>query len=275
MEVTKMSNRTNKGNIPAALMPRVDACALIFTADKPEKIKAIAEKCNTSLEVAGRIYTIGALKATKRRGTARNYYEAVEQLENEQTGDRGNVLTRTLSADKTARTITHINRVNNAGDTAVYREGFIVDPTGYTVQTRFFKGNVKGKAYPEKADRPHTVNMGKVFGTLYTEWEVREAETAPDHVYNMTAEVIAHNVSLYFADYTRHQSKTVKNRIAELQRYTGELEALLSVKGRKDPETSGLAKFVDHLHYHFEHKDTLTVSMFADLLKRYTPESIA
>jgi hypothetical protein len=273
MNVTKKRNR---GTIPAYLMPRVDACATIFIADKPETIKSIAllNKCDEM--TAARIYTIGALKAAKRRGTARNYREAVERLENEQTGDRGDPVTETIRAEKTALNIARINRMNNSGTMAVYRQGFTVDPEGNAGQTRFFTGNMESREPAEQTERPHTVRMGRVMGTLYVQWEEREAETTFDTLFNRvtdtTEDTIAANLRLYFADYTRRMSKTVKERIAELQRYTGDVKALVSAKGREDPETSKLAKFVVNLHQHFDHKDALTVSEFAGLLKRYAPE---
>jgi hypothetical protein len=174
MNVTK---KRNKGTIPAYLMPRVDACAMIFIDDKPEKIKRIALSRGCDEMTAGRIYTIGALKAARRRGTARNYREAIEQLENEQMGDRVDPITRFISAEKTALDIAHINRMNNSGTTAVYRQGFTVDPEGNAEYTRFFMGTMRSKKPTEQTERPHTVNMGKVLGTLYAEWEEREAET--------------------------------------------------------------------------------------------------
>jgi hypothetical protein len=253
-------------------MPRVDACAMLFIADKPDKIKGIALLNECDELTAGRIYTIGALKAAKRRGTARNYLEAITQLENEQIGDRGDPITRTISAEKMALNIAHINRMNNSGTTAIYKQGFIVDLNGNAEQKEFFMGNMEGNKPEEKTERPHTVNMGKVLGTLYTEWEEREAETAPEFIHDTTAETIEKNTALYFADYTQRMSKTVKNRIAELQRYAGDSKALVSAKSREAPETSKLANFVVNLHRQFDHKDALTVSEFADLLKRYTPE---
>jgi hypothetical protein len=97
-------------------------------------------------------------------------------------------------------------------------------------------------------------------------------DTLFNRVTDTTGDTIAANLRLYFADYTQRMSKTVKERIAELQRYTGEVKALVSAKGREAPDTSKLAKFVVNLHQHFDHKDALTVSEFAGLLKRYAPE---
>jgi hypothetical protein len=248
---------------------------MLFIADKPEKIKSIALVNECDEMAAGRSYVIGALKAAKRGGTARNYYEAIARLENEQMGSREDPITRTISAEKTALNIAYINRMNNAGEVGIYRQGFTVDPDGKAEPVRFFIGRVEGKKPAEKTERPHTVNMGKVLGTLYTEWEAREADTATAFIHDMTAETIEKNTALYFADYTQRMSKTIKNRIAELQRYTGDIKALLSAKGREAPETSKLANFVVNLHRHFDHKDALTVSEFADLLKRYAPNMTA
>jgi predicted SnoaL-like aldol condensation-catalyzing enzyme len=244
---------------------------MIFIADKPEKIKGIALVNECDEMTAGRIYTIGALKAAKRRGTARSYCEAIAQLENEQMGDRRNPITRTMSAEGTAINIADINHMNNAGSVGIYRQGFTVDPDGKAAPARFFIGHMEGKPPAEKTERPHNVNMGKVLGTLYTEWEAREAETVSESIHNMTAETIAKNMTLYFTDYTQRMSKTVQSRIAELQRYTGDIKALVSAKGRESPETSKLANFAVNLHRQFEHKDSLTVSEFTDLLRQYAP----
>jgi hypothetical protein len=116
---------TKRRELAPALMARVDACAYIFMADKPEKIKAIAEGRGVTELEAGRIYTIGALKAAKRRGTAKNYREALDMLEAEQVGDRGNPLTRTVSADNTARTIARMKKGISPGhyaDRTIYRD---------------------------------------------------------------------------------------------------------------------------------------------------------
>jgi hypothetical protein len=102
----------NRGFSPK-LMARVDACAYIFMAEKPEKINAIMERRHVPELEAGRIYVIGALKAAKRRGIARTYQKALELLEMEQVGDRGDPLTRTISADNTARVIAKYRRMND------------------------------------------------------------------------------------------------------------------------------------------------------------------
>jgi hypothetical protein len=257
-------------------MPRVDACALIFAADHPEKIAYIAQARECDTLTAARTYTIGALKAAKHRGTARNYRDAIDQLEREQMGDRGDPVSRTISAEETALTVANINRMNNAGPTAIYRQGFTVDQDGNAEPARFFIGNMETKQPADKTERPHTVRMGKVLGTLYVRWEEKTDETTLDTLFNRvtdtTGESISRDLRLYFADYTKRMSKTVRNRIAELQRYTGEAKELVSVKGREAPETARLAKFVANLHGQFEHKDAVTVSEFADLLKRYAPE---
>jgi hypothetical protein len=73
---------------------------------------------------AGRMYTIGALKAVKRQGTARNYRAALEVLEAKQMGDRGDPLTGTINADKMARDVSRINHGRLSGhyiNAAIYR----------------------------------------------------------------------------------------------------------------------------------------------------------
>jgi hypothetical protein len=109
-EKSKRSFVFSIGSLPPAIMARVDSCAYLFGRERPEKVGKIVQERGVSAPEAARIYTIGVLKASKRRGTARNYREALDRLEAEQVGDRGDPLTRTVSADATARTIARICR---------------------------------------------------------------------------------------------------------------------------------------------------------------------
>jgi hypothetical protein len=267
---------TKKREFAPALMARIDACAYIFMADKPEKINAIMADRNVPELEAGRIYTIGALKAAKRRGTAKNYREALEVLEAEQVGDRGSRLTRTISADNTARTIQRINRANG--------NGYISGTYGYTtvIDNTVVYGPVVGtvhNAQLETKKRDHTRYMGKILGTMYADMEFRQERLDP--VYDAHNTAIGKNLRVFFKEYQSRLSKTVRQRLTELAEYIDResagnvhkakkvIYALVSAKGRQSPETSKMAKFATNLHYNFEHKDAVTCPDFVCMLYKY------
>jgi hypothetical protein len=278
-----MKNVTaKKRELAPAIMARVDACAYIFMADRPEKIAAIMEDRGVSELEAGRIYTIGAMKAAKRRGTARNYREALEALEAEQVGDRINPLTRTDSAGNTACTVQCINRIN-AGNR--YIPDYVSGIAAYTtvINNRTVYGPMVRHIahYPrqEEEKRRHIRNVGKVLGTLYTEWEAREFEADPANEVRHT--IIEKNLRVFFAEYTSRLSRTVKTRLADLVNYLDResngnalkaewiIGALTSARGRAAPETSRMATFIRHLHENFAYKDAVTCQEFTGLLCRY------
>jgi hypothetical protein len=273
-----------KRGFSPALMARVDACAYIFMADKPEKIAAIMENREVSELEAGRIYTIGALKAAKRRGTAKNYREAIEALEAEQAGDRGNPLTRTMSADRTDGIIQYINHLNRASPMRVNKVDAVrmawahMDHQPLTAYAQPQNWHTEEKR-PEETKRAHTLNTGKVLGTLYTEWEARELEADPAN--EARHGIIEKNLNVFFAEYISRLSRTVKMRLAELvesiNRPTGGdmlkadrvIKYLTSAQGRAAPETSKLANFAVNLHRNFDHKDSVSCPEFISLLCRY------
>jgi hypothetical protein len=130
----------------------------------------------------------------------------------------------------------------------------------------------------DKPTRPTTI--GKVLGTLYTEWEAREQMADP--VYEVCNAVIERNLRVFFAEYTSRLSQTVRMQLADLAAYIRResngnvlavdeaVQALTSAKGKKDPGTSKLAKFVDNLHYRFDHKESVSCPEFIGLLYRYS-----
>jgi hypothetical protein len=283
MEV-KMKNltETNKGKLPARLMKRVDSCAHIFIADKPEKISQImADKGVDELE-AGRIYTIGALKAAKRRGTAKNYIEAVSRLEMEQVGDRGCPLTRTVNADKAAMTVAKYKRMTGGG----YLQASMVDAVR-TAWARMDNQPVTAYVQPVARTVPKNVKqaaklrcppcVGKALGQLYTEWEERTIKSGPEYVYTNMA--IVENLKRFFNEYLARQSKTVNKRLSELKEFVRSknnkqgvdviVKSLLSNAGKESADTARLANFAVNLWRQFEHKDSLSVTEFTELLYRY------
>jgi HrpA-like RNA helicase len=241
----------------------------------------MADKGVSELDAA-RIYTMGALKASIRRGTAKTYTQALERLEMEQVGDRGCPLTRTVSADNTALMVSELNRRTGKGYMQVY--------TGDVVRmawARMDNQPITAYAQPVGRDvlnneqqtpkRQHKRDMGKVLASLYTEWEGRELETGSEYAYTNTA--IVENLKRFFNEYTANQSKTVKTRLAELKVYIKNkgaareadavIKALLSNAGKESPDTARLANFATNLWQHFEHKESLSAAEFTELLYHY------
>jgi hypothetical protein len=275
---------TKKRELAPAIMARVDACAYIFMADKPEKIRAIMADRNVSELEAGRIYTIGALKAAKQRGIAKNYREALELLEAEQVGDRGNQLTRTASVDNTAHIAARYQRMNDdapmriATIDVVHMAWARMDNQPYTAYV--LPRNWTAEATePKEEKRSQTLTIGKILGSMYTDMEYRQEQSAPEYAY--TNAVIAANMRRFFAEYVSRLSQTVKNRLAGLAGYIDResngdmlkaeriISTLTSAKGREAPGTCKMANFAANLYRNFEHKDTITCQEFISMLFRY------
>jgi hypothetical protein len=280
---------TNKGKFPPALMARVDACAYIFMADRPYKIAAIMTARNVTELEAARIYTIGALTAARRRGTARNYREAIESLEAEQVGDRGNLLTRSINADNTARIIARYRHMNSktpilSNKVDVVRMAWArMDNQSLTVyaQPRNWKVEKEQPKVKEEKHGHHILKIGKILGTFYTKWEKRiNSDPTVDKV-KYGSSLAEENLKLFFKEYMSRLSPTVKTRLAELAKYIrresngkadkveGVISALTSVKGREAPDTRKTAKFAVNLHQSFTHKNSVTCTELIALLFRY------
>jgi ribonuclease HII len=258
-----MSN-TRKRALPAKIMIRVETCAILFLdSSRKDKINRNAEEDGIAVEEAATAYTLGALKAAKRRGTARNYREALEKLEAEQVGDRGSRITRSISADSIASTVARINRVN-AGNRDI--------PDYYSTMD---KGTTWTPHYPKPMDSTqHTSrNMGKVLGTLYTEWEDREAGLDPAliaHNKAMQAEQsqVEKNLKAFFAEYESRLSKTAKTRLHELAESTVSPNYLMG-HGMTDPDTKRIAWSTYRLYESFPHRDSISGIEFICLIRKY------
>ena len=280
---------TKKHELSSSTMARVDSCAWIFMADKPEKISETAQAKKCSEFDAARVYTIGALKLAKKRGTAKTYSEALDALEAVQVGDRGDPLTRTISADKTAKFVADYQRKNENAPmrTAVLD---VLRMAWAHADNQNYGAYVPVGQWREDVEQPkeekcsHEKNVCRVLGTFYTQWEEREAELNPEHkFFDATAEVIAENLRRYMAEYTARLSATVSGRLKKLVAYIhDEAEAndesvprvirrLLSVDGRTNEETKKLAKFAVNLWSSFERKARVTVTEFITLVYRYAP----
>jgi hypothetical protein len=132
---------------------------------------------------------------------------------------------------------------------------------------------------PRGEKRTHTLNVGKILGTFYTEWEAREIEADPAN--EVRHDIIEKNLRVFFAEYIGRLSRTVKMRIADLAAYLDResngnalkaeriINALTSAKGRAAPETSKMANFAANLHRNFQYKDSVTCPEFISLLCRY------
>ena len=265
-----MGNKKTSWKLPQSVMYRVQACAILFMdSSRKIKIDQIAESKGITQDEAAIMYTIGALKAAKRRGTARNYNEALDALEAEQVGDRGNRITRSVSADDTARTVTKINRIN-AGNRN--------DPV-YLVSTD--SGKSWTPFYSIIQEKPEVSNrrIGKVIGTLYSEWEEREAQADPAEEFNRrerleleaNAAQVKRNLDLFFNEYQNSLSKTVQERLIELVQSNVSAGYLTSRAGQNDPETKKAAWFATHLFQNFPHKENLCCREFIELLREHLP----
>jgi len=261
-----MSSSTNQmRQLPPRIMARVTACALLFLdSSRRGKIEAIAESRGIDPQDAAIMYTIGALKAAKRRGTAYSYAQALDALEAEQVGDRGCRITRSISADNTAREVARINRINAGNEST----------------PDYMIGNVNNDMltlhYPQMVDKAtrSTRSMGKVLGTLYTAWESRETEEDPaqlmmDKELQNARDQVRQNLRLFFADYTARLSPTVQRRIKELCAANVSVGYITSRAGREDPATKKIAWFAANLFREFPHAESLTCKEFVELLREY------
>ena len=237
-------------NTNSVFSRRIDACAAIFSADRPEKVAKIAEDCGCSEHDAARRYVVGALKASVRRLQARNLSEALEQFEGEQVNDRS-VSVQGESA--LARDVARINRENG-------RE-----------YTRIVNG-AREVIRPEKAaPLSHKRNMGKVLGSLYVEYDASVEASAPDIVYE-TAERdvyalhIADAISAYINDYVSRLSKTARKTIRDL--VASELSEAEIMKGRGE-EAAKLRERVKYLHRNFPARDSVTARELVGMLRKY------
>jgi hypothetical protein len=276
---------TKKRELAPALMARVDACAYIFMADKPEKIGAIMADRGVSELEAGRIYTIGALKAAKRRGTAQNYGEALELLEAEQIGDRGNPLTRSISADNTACTVAHYQHRNTHAPMRTTTVDVVrmawarMDNQPLTEYAQADQWRIVEPEPNTEPKRTHTRGMGRILGSMYTDMEFRQVRLDPEYVYINT--IREANVRRFIREYLSRLSRKAIIQITGLMEYIRKessgntlkaervISALLSNQGKEAPETSKLANFAVNLHRNFTYKDVVTCPELIRLLYGY------
>lgn len=254
--------------LPPRIMQRVRACAILFLAGtRAQRIAEIAGAKGIDLESASVMYTIGALKRAKRQGTARSYEEALEKLEAEQVGDRGSQITKTLSADQTARQIARINRINAGerfsmdGVHYIHDYDNIVNVDGRQEAVSHF-AVIDGKEKPEP-------KPSKVIGTLYAEWEDRQKKTG-DSAQVMINNSIDKNLKLFFADYVARLSKTAKKRLYELAESDTD-PALLMGKGKESGDKALRRESwgAYTLYSGFPHKESVTGVEYVNLIRSH------
>ena len=262
-----------KRTLSPRIMQRVQACAILFLAGtRAQRIREIAGAKGIDLESASVMYTLGALKRAKRQGTARNYEEALEKLEAEQAGDRGNLITKTLSADMTARKIARINRINEGerfsmdGIHYIYDYDNIVTVDGKQKAVGHFSV-IDGKEKTEP-------KPSKVVGTLYTEWEARQKKMG-DSVQVMINNSIDENLKLFFADYESRLSKTAKKRLYEIAESDTD-PALLMGKGKQsgDPALRRESWGAYTLYSGFPHKESISGVEYVNLIRGHVRSPI-
>ena len=230
---------------------RVKACACILRADKREKMEAYADAGNVDIETASIKYVYGALKSAVRRGSARNYAEALEQFEKEQDGD--NAVSVSMSSTL-ADDVRKVEKRNDATFTRIY--GGRVEVVGKVADT-------------EK--RSHKRNVAKVLGALYVQYEERELETALDVCFDkserdvlaMQAEQV---IARYMADYVSRLSPTARGSLRMIIK--SKLSADDIVKAR-DGEGGKMRERVRYLFGSFPARDSMDAADFVTLARQY------
>ena len=266
----------SKNTIPQKTMLRIRACAMLFLdSSRKVKIEEIADAKGTDIIETSVMYTIGAIKRAIKQGRARNYSDALEQLESEQAGDRGNRLLRTLSADALSSDIARINNTNagytvsldGTSYTHEYDTAIAIDGVQYTIP------NYTTSEAPEKANKPGNSSIGKVFGTLYTEWEARSTRQDPvNEIYNRQ---IIKNLQVFFNEYESRLSKTSKKRLYELAQSGINARFLMSKEGQKSPDTGRFAWNAYRLYEAFPHKDAISGIEYIDLVRQFINPSVS
>jgi hypothetical protein len=265
--------------LPESILLRVQACGIIFQSEKPEKIKAVADGKEISMEEAGIRYTIGCIKSMKRHGIANSYREALDILEARQAGDTGNMFN---PPNTISRTVERINR-KNRGNT--YNPDYITGIAAFTTtiddRTVYGPMEVTKAHFPaHRAEtRQHNRSLGKVYGSFYTQWEHQEAESDPDRILikSQLEAVLAYpnkHIRRFMIEYVSRLSRTAKKRIQEIKDSPEKSAYLASRVGIKDPKVKNIAIAAMHLHENFPHKDAITRREYIDLIRKYVPDML-
>lgn len=227
-------------------MARIEACAIIATAERADRIDSmdyeeIEYRADNGLQLMPFMnqgeavaYVIGSIKAMFRTGQARNYAEGVEIIENRQAGDRETMAIHVSDIDRDVRRINRINKVSGT------------------------HRNV------------HKRNMAKVMGSLYVQWEAAEDDAAVDRVYvkneiNAIIESgnVAEEIARYMADYVSRLSNKARESLNEViaARYSvGEIT-------RKQGEALRVYNKAYYLYKGFPARDSVTLGEFVELVR--------
>ena len=225
-------------------MRRVEACAIIVAHDKSEKIEAIAESSDCTKYDAAIRYIIGSLKAGIRRGTYRTYSDALDALEREQIGDRGESIGGLNELERTVRRINHEN----------------AKPS-----TQWERELMSAQEVTEK--KSHKRNMAKVYGALYVQWEEREERSAVDYIYEHDAYTVNETIRAYISEYIGRLSPTAQKAVKAIAEAQYSADAIATAK----PDTEGYAlrNKLNYLHRGFPKREAITAREFGELLQKY------
>lgn len=235
--------------LSAMTMKRIEACAIIVAHDKAEKIASMAETLACDTMDAAKRYVIGALKAGIRRGTYRTYSDALDALEREQVGDRGESIGALNELERTVRRINHINAKPT---------------TAWEIEL------VGSKEVTEK--KRHDVrNMAKVYGSLYVQWIEREDAGNVEYIYETAehdAEVlkIDSTIQAYISEYIGRLSPTAQKAIRLIVESAYNSEAIATAK---DGDGKALRNKAEYLHRGFPERKAVSVREFVEILKKY------
>jgi hypothetical protein len=254
-------------------MSRVKACAILFLdSSRRDKIAEIADNQGITLDDAAIVYTLGALKRAKRQGTASTYNQALDNLEAEQVGDRGNPLARTLQADNISRHIDKINRIN-AGDKIV------IDGVQYVhdYDTIIMGTTIPHYTVIDNGKQQQQRKVGKVLGTLYARWQEQTDKTDPHSVLEQNESDkrrarVKENLRLFFADYKARLSPTSQKRLEELVENRIDSKVLMGKGLSSDDKQLKRDSWGAYTLYdNFPHKDSVSGCDFIDLVREYIP----
>lgn len=224
---------------------RIGACAIIWASTHGEKADAIATERNVDTTTAARMYVTGALKASIRRGTARNYTEALAMFEDEQIGDRS--VSVSSGSDALAREVRRINAANGRDYTSIVNG-----------RAEYIDGK---EGAPKRATTARR-NMGRVLGELYTQWD----NTIAAYRIDEAPMDIGNEAALYMREYIGRLSDTMRatiRHICEDRRDAAEI-----MKG----ETKATAKMRDavkYMHRNFPQRESVTSTELCELVKKY------
>lgn len=236
--------------LSAMTMKRIEACAIIVAHDKAEKIADMAETLECDTMDAAKRYIIGALKAGIRRGTYRTYSDALDALEREQVGDRGESIGALNELERTVRRINHIN----------------AKPS-----TEWERELLNGKEVTELKRRHDVRNMAKVYGSLYVQWIEREDAGTVEYIYETAehdAEVLKIDsvISAYIREYIGRLSPTAQKAIRLIVESAYNSEAIATAK---DGDGKALRNKAEYLHRGFPERKAVSVREFVEILRKY------